>query len=158
VAWANYLSPVRARITTAVIAEARRFQLDPLLLLAVIHTESKFVPTAKGTHGELGLMQIKPKTAKWIAARYGFAWRGPKSLFDPASNIKFGAAYLHYLKRRYLAAQKTYLCAYNMGTATVDRAIRRKSRLNAYADRVLFRYRDREFHQQWGSSGSQSGS
>jgi soluble lytic murein transglycosylase-like protein len=59
------------------------------LATAVIQIESNFRPTVRGSAGEIGLMQVKPATARLMGYRgtdYG--------LFDPETNIRFGMKYL----------------------------------------------------------------
>ena len=56
---------------------------------AMIEIESRFRPNVKGAHGEIGLMQIKPATARLVGFR-GSA----KALYDPETNIKYGMRYL----------------------------------------------------------------
>ena len=59
------------------------------LALAIEHVESGGNPHVVGAHGEIGLMQIKPATARSVG------YRGPRhGLFDPATNRRFGRAYL----------------------------------------------------------------
>ena len=58
--------PFRGRsqkIARALIETANEHQMDPLFLMAVINQESQFNPEARGSHGEIGLMQLKPTTA-----------------------------------------------------------------------------------------------
>ncbi|WP_428643699.1 lytic transglycosylase domain-containing protein [Roseibium sp.] len=56
---------------------------------AVVEVESNFNPRARGSAGEVGLMQIKPATAR------GIGYRGPtKALYDPAVNLEWGMKYL----------------------------------------------------------------
>ena len=56
---------------------------------AVVEVESNFNPRARGRAGEVGLMQIKPATAR------GIGYRGStKALYDPATNIEWGMKYL----------------------------------------------------------------
>lgn len=56
---------------------------------AVVEVESNFNPRARGRAGEVGLMQIKPATAR------GIGYRGTtKSLYDPETNIEWGMKYL----------------------------------------------------------------
>ncbi|MFX5793561.1 transglycosylase SLT domain-containing protein, partial [Acinetobacter baumannii] len=68
--------------------------------VAVIDTESSFRPNARGSHGEIGLMQLKPSTAQWIARRHGLPWWGPATLLDPAAIVRLGAAYLSDIRNR----------------------------------------------------------
>lgn len=56
---------------------------------AVVHVESRFNPKARGRAGEIGLMQIKPATARLIGYR-GSA----KGLYDPETNLTWGMLYL----------------------------------------------------------------
>ncbi len=59
------------------------------LVRAVIWVESRYKADIRGKHGEIGLMQIKPTTAR------GLGYRGPtEALFDPETNIRWGMVYL----------------------------------------------------------------
>lgn len=108
-------------ITRSLVSESRRHGFDPVFLLAVIQTESKFRRHARGSHGEIGLMQIKPATAEWIAARYGIKWQGDLSLTNPQTNIRLGSAYLAYLRGEFERRPKSYLAAYNLGPGLARR-------------------------------------
>jgi len=56
---------------------------------AVVQVESNFNPRARGSAGEVGLMQIKPATAR------GIGYRGStKALYDPETNLEWGMRYL----------------------------------------------------------------
>lgn len=68
---------------------AQAFGVPVDLAQAVIRVESNFNPKARGSAGEIGLMQIKPATARMMG--YGGSRAG---LFDPETNIKFGMKYL----------------------------------------------------------------
>jgi len=59
------------------------------LAMAVVRIESNFQPMAKGSAGEIGLMQIKPATAKLM----GYGGRA-SGLYDPETNIRYGMKYL----------------------------------------------------------------
>lgn len=61
----------------------------PPLAHAIIHIESNYRPNARGKAGEVGLMQIKPATARMM----GYVGRAT-GLFDPETNIKYGMKYL----------------------------------------------------------------
>ena len=56
---------------------------------AVVRVESNFNPKARGSAGEIGLMQIKPATARMM----GYSGSS-KGLYDPETNIRFGMKYL----------------------------------------------------------------
>jgi soluble lytic murein transglycosylase-like protein len=68
----------------------REFQLDPLLIIAIISVESSFNPIAESVAGAKGLMQIIPKYHGDKLSEYG----GPDAVFDPAANIQVGAKIL----------------------------------------------------------------
>lgn len=68
---------------------ADQYDVPVELAMAVVRIESNFRPTAKGSAGEIGLMQIKPATAKLM----GYKGRA-SGLYDPETNIRFGMKYL----------------------------------------------------------------
>jgi len=92
--------------------EAKKNDLPPELVAAVVHTESKFVPTARSNRGAVGLMQLVPKTGRWL---------GASNLTDPAQNIQAGAKYLRYLTDRFSGDQQKAIAAYNAGEGNVRR-------------------------------------
>lgn len=59
------------------------------LARAVVRIESNFRPNARGRAGEIGLMQIKPATARMM----GYSGSA-KGLYDPETNIRWGMKYL----------------------------------------------------------------
>jgi soluble lytic murein transglycosylase len=99
---------------------ADAFGLDPLLLAAVTRTESKFDPRAVSRKGALGLMQIMPATAEWIAPRLGVGDFRKEMLFDPETNIRFGSWYLADLKREFGGRLDVVIVAYNAGRGKVS--------------------------------------
>jgi len=92
--------------------EAMKNDLPPELVAAVVHTESKFVPTARSGRGAVGLMQLVPRTGRWL---------GANNLNDPAQNIQAGAKYLRYLTDRFSGDQQKAIAAYNAGEGNVRR-------------------------------------
>jgi soluble lytic murein transglycosylase-like protein len=74
----------------AIIAQyAASYGVPVSLAHAVIQVESNYQPDARGSAGEVGLMQIKPATARMMG--YSGSTQG---LFHPETNIKFGMKYL----------------------------------------------------------------
>ena len=72
--------------------------------------------------GAVGLMQVKPSTAKAVAVQAGIADEmTPEALSDPATNIRVGVRYLAYLVRRYGGDVELALAAYNAGLGNADR-------------------------------------
>jgi soluble lytic murein transglycosylase-like protein len=75
---------------SALIAKyARQYGVPSNLAHAVVRVESNFNPKARGAAGEVGLMQIKPATARMMGFR-GSA----KALYHPETNIRWGMEYL----------------------------------------------------------------
>jgi soluble lytic murein transglycosylase len=132
----------RARaVAETILAESRAHGFDPIFLMAVIESESSFNPLAVGTSGEVGMMQILPQTAKWMAKHEGWALKiTAKNLRDPVINIKIGAAYLAYLRKYFDSHGRLYLSAYNMGAGNVNRALAKQIWPRDYPVRVMEKY------------------
>jgi soluble lytic murein transglycosylase len=128
-------------VAQTILAESRAHGFDPIFLMAVIQSESSFNPLAKGTSGEVGMMQILPETARWIAQREGWQIKiTKKCLRDPVMNIKIGAAYLAYLRKQFDSHGRLYLSAYNMGATNVNRALAKQVWPKDYPTRVMSKY------------------
>lgn len=110
------------KIAQAIIDESLKHQFDPVFLLSIIQTESRFNPKSAGAAGEIGLMQILPSTGAWIAAKAKIPYKNKNTLRDPVSNIRLGAAYLAFLRDRFDMHARLYIAAYNMGQRNVDHA------------------------------------
>jgi soluble lytic murein transglycosylase len=102
------------RVAIAIVREARLNGLDPLLVVAVIRTESSFNNYAVSPVGAMGLMQVMPGTGQWLAERRGIALGRTSHLFDSELNIELGTWYLAELIGRFGAVDKA-LVAYNAG-------------------------------------------
>ena len=89
---------------------ARRYNLDPCLVMAVIQVESGFDPEAVSHKGAQGLMQILPGTAASL---------GLKDPLDPQSNLRAGIRYLAQLKKVFNNDLVLTLAAYNAGPTKV---------------------------------------
>lgn len=63
--------------------------VDEDLAHAVVRIESNYNPKTRGSAGEVGLMQIKPATARMMGYRGSV-----KGLYDPETNIRYGMKYL----------------------------------------------------------------
>jgi soluble lytic murein transglycosylase-like protein len=98
---------------------ARRFGVDPLMVLAVIQVESRFDPTAVSEQGAKGLMQLQGPTARDLAMDLGLQWTGDELLFDPDVNVMLGCAYLRRLVDRF-GDQDAALAAYCSGPTLVE--------------------------------------
>lgn len=139
----DYLQQKAEDVRDTVVANAGRFKLPPSLVVSVIHNESSFNPRAQSPVPAFGLMQLVPSTGGLDSYRFVHGEDkapSPDYLFQPAANIELGAAYLHILDSRYLAAVENpesrlycVISAYNTGAGNVARAFGagRKVRLAA---------------------------
>jgi soluble lytic murein transglycosylase len=104
----------------AVIREqATDKHVDPSLIAAVIYAESKFEPRTSSA-GALGLMQIEPATAEYIAHLSGGVRFTTGDLATPKINVAYGSWYLRYLLHHYEGNAMLAIAAYNAGLANVD--------------------------------------
>ena len=97
---------------SVIYSEAKKNNLPPELVAAVVHTESKFNPAARSRVGAIGLMQLVPRTGRWM---------GASNLLDPVQNIQAGAKYLKYLNDQFNGDQQKVVAAYNAGPGSVQR-------------------------------------
>jgi len=86
-----------SRVPDVILEESRKYGFDPMFLTAVIVAESSFYNWAKSQRGALGLMQIRPHTARALASETEVVWQGKLTLYDPIQNISLGAYYLNKL-------------------------------------------------------------
>jgi soluble lytic murein transglycosylase-like protein len=104
---------------------APEYQLDPHVVLAVIHQESNFDPLAQSPKNAMGLMQLIPDTARRFNVR---------NITDPAQNIRGGMAYLRWLLAYFEGDLMLALAAYNAG----ERAVERYRGVPPYAETRLY--------------------
>ena len=128
------------RISDAILENSARYGFDPLFVAAMIHNESQFNPEAKGLVGELGVMQIRPATAKWVIKKQNFPRSYAHQLTDPVVNIRLGLAYLSYLRTQLDFNGRLYVTAYNMGTTKLNQRLEQNYRPKRYVNRVMNRY------------------
>ncbi len=93
--------------------------LDPALIAGVIYAETKFDPHTSSA-GALGLMQLLPSTADYIAHLSGGVRFTMSDLATPRINVAYGSWYLRYLLNHYEGDEMLAVAAYNGGLANVD--------------------------------------
>ena len=86
----RYPTPHRKEIETA----AEKAGLPAAWVYGIIRQESRFIPVAKSSAGARGMMQIMPKTGKWIAKRIGIDDYRTSDLNDMQKNLILGSSYL----------------------------------------------------------------
>lgn len=100
-------------------ASAEEFDLDPLLLWSVMHTESRYDPEALSSARAQGLMQIIPSTAEWAAESAGFEFT-PLDIYDPDANLRMAAWYVRWLLDYFGNDLELAVTAYNGGPGNVN--------------------------------------
>ncbi|TGL59822.1 lytic transglycosylase domain-containing protein [Leptospira jelokensis] len=105
-------------------------------LVGLIQTESQFHTHAKSHKGALGLMQVMPETAKWLAKKEGISFSQANELYEPETNLLLGVLYLNYLMERTDSLEATLL-AYNAGLG----GYKRFGGVPAYS-RTVYKYYD----------------
>jgi soluble lytic murein transglycosylase-like protein len=123
--------PVQLAETIRETAES--FDIDPQIAFGLIRAESSFRTRAVSPAGAVGLTQLLPSTARWIAPGTTRA-----DLMNPETNVRVGFKYLRYLVDKYDGDEKLALTAYNRGPGTVDRHLRQgRNPDNGYVEMVL---------------------
>lgn len=123
--------PSHPSINAFIQAAANEHGVDPLLIKAVIKTESNFDPSAVSPKGAQGLMQLMPATARDLQVA---------DPFDPQKNISGGTKYLRSLLDSYDGDVVLSLAAYNAGPGKVKGAIPNIPETRVYVAKVLDNY------------------
>ncbi len=118
-------------IANTVYDEAREYDIDYRLVLAVMKVESNFRYDAISRDGSRGLLQIKPALAKHVSRDAGVTINGAKCLHEPEKNIKIGVNHLSWLMDKFETLGSA-LHAYNAGTRKAEA---KTARLGIYETR-----------------------
>lgn len=92
-----------------------RYDVKQSLCLAIMRTESGFNEKAKSLKGAVGLMQLMPETAEYMARSEG---ETINDITSSDENIRYGTAYLNYLSKKF-SDENAVICAYNAGETKV---------------------------------------
>lgn len=120
----GYFYPKKYSIYVNYVSE--KYNVDKVLIYSIINTESGFSSDAQSPKGAMGLMQIMPTTATFIAQELDMDTFKVEDLFLPNTNIEFGTFYLNYLFSKFEDVD-TVICAYNAGETAVRRWLNDKS-------------------------------
>lgn len=106
---------------TEVLNYAQAYALEPALIWAIMRQESAFFPTAVSRSNAKGLMQVIPSTWDWLAE---LQQEAPGNPFDPATNIRYGAFYLNWMRNYfsdYNGDLELMIVSYNRGQGYIRR-------------------------------------
>jgi soluble lytic murein transglycosylase-like protein len=112
---------------------AKRYELEPAIIQAIIMAESGFNPNAVSYRGAQGLMQLMPRTARYL---------GVEDSFNPQHNIEGGVKYFKRLLNRFNGDIELALAAYNAGSRNVHKykGVPPFSETKTYIEKVLKYY------------------
>jgi soluble lytic murein transglycosylase len=107
----RYPTPYRTEVEDA----AKENGLDTAFVYGLMRQESRFVSDITSGAGAVGLMQLMPPTARWVAHKTGRTSVRAPELADPELNIQLGTYYLRYVLDRLDGLQALGAAAYNAG-------------------------------------------
>jgi len=107
----RYFAPYRDVLKV----HAARQGLDEAWVLGLIRQESRFITDIRSSAGAMGLMQLMPGTAQWVANKMGLKnWRW-SGVTDVDTNISLGTYYLRHVYDYLDASPVLASAAYNAG-------------------------------------------
>ena len=116
--------PLDARYQTEMEKNAKDFGIPESILWSIVRSESNFVSNHVSDTGEVGLMQISPEQFAYICINLlGEPEMSAGMLYDPATNLRAGTAWISELYGRY-GVWETVYAAYYAGTDMVDAWLR----------------------------------
>ncbi len=108
--------PLKYKFSISYYANLNNVQ--PELIASMINAESEFNKNAVSSAGAIGLMQLMPKTAKWLCEKNGIEYN-EKELLSADYNIMLGSLYISYLIKKFNNLDNA-ICAYNAGEGVVS--------------------------------------
>ncbi|HEY4137929.1 MAG TPA: transglycosylase SLT domain-containing protein, partial [Casimicrobiaceae bacterium] len=107
----RYMTPWRSEFGAA----ARDHNIDEELLYAIARQESRFAPDIVSSAGAVGLMQLMPGTARWVAKQLARSDFSAARIAQVDLNTQFGAYYFKYWHERLDKMPALAAAAYNAG-------------------------------------------
>lgn len=114
--------------------------VTPGLLAGLVHVESRFQPRARSGAGAVGLTQVLPATARWVARRVLGRRISRGALRDPQTNLELGGAFLGQLMKHFQENPALALAAYNAGRGRARQWLRQRGHLetDAFVETIPF--------------------
>jgi soluble lytic murein transglycosylase len=121
--------------------EAKKYDLDPAWISALIRAESAWLPEARSHADARGLMQLLPSTARIEARKRGLRYPGAAGLFEPTINLKLGIAHLATMLEKHGGQPFLATAAYNAGPTPIARwlAQRPPSDIDLWIETIPYR-------------------
>ena len=113
----GYFYPMKYK--NEILFYSSQYGVEPAIVASVANVESGFNERAKSEKGAIGIMQLIPSTAQWLAGKIKKNYN-QELLFDGEYNIQLGSYYLSYLFGQFNDF-KTAICAYNAGQGNVKK-------------------------------------
>ncbi len=130
----------KAELAEVIHSECKKYDYDPLFLMAMIYTESSFKRGQVSSAGAEGLMQIRPFVGKSLAGKIGIDWQDSTTLFEPELNVRMGSLHLFEMILKFKDVRKAVI-SYNLGeTALRDRVRLNKPLPKSYINKVMDNY------------------
>jgi peptidoglycan lytic transglycosylase len=107
----RYLAPYRNEFEAA----AKANDIDIAMLYGIARQESRFIPDIVSSAGAVGLMQLMPGTARWVAKQMARNDYQPAQIGNTDLNTQFGAYYFKYWLERLDKMPALAAAAYNAG-------------------------------------------
>lgn len=101
--------------------KAKKYDLEPSFICAIIRTESRFNKNAISKKGARGLMQIMQPTAEWAFHEIGIENETFLNISDENINIEVGCWYIKKLINQYNGDKELALIAYNAGSGNLSK-------------------------------------
>jgi soluble lytic murein transglycosylase len=113
----RYLAPYREQMR----AVLQQHQLDEAFVYGLIRQESRFIADIKSSAGAMGLMQLMPATAKWVAGKLGVSNFHTSLVTDINTNLQLGTYYLKHVLTQFDDQPLLAAAAYNAGPGRAKR-------------------------------------
>lgn len=113
----RYLAPFYDKVEPA----ARRWGLELYWVYGLMRQESRFVPATRSSAGAVGLMQVMPSTARFVAQKIGLTGYHSGEIESMDTNLILGTAYLRMMMDRLDGQPALASAAYNAGPGRIRR-------------------------------------
>ena len=107
----RYMAPYKDALQLA----AKQTGVDEALVFGLVRQESRFRAEAVSSAGAVGLMQLMPPTARWVAKQLGQVDYRPSQIGDVSTNARFGTYYFKYWLERFDNLSLLAVAGYNAG-------------------------------------------